>query len=169
MKEIKMKILFFLLIPFLLFAQTVDSYELHGNNGLELYFYGASMDSGANVTASFQDIYPDWLDYFQGVDLATYDIGYEYELDTLAANDEILGIFIQGKSNVGTWNTIDTLLATDTLNASHSGLTGYGLTTFGATTYGSFPEYRVYFDCTGFTASGNTFTGKLSLYLRTRD
>lgn len=169
MEGIMKKLLFFLLVPFLMYSQTVDTYELHGNNGLELYFVGTAMDSGSNVSASFADIYPDWLDYFQGIDFETYEIGYEYSLDTLAANDEILGIFIQGKSNVGTWNTVDTLLATDTLNAAHAGLTGYGITTFGVERDGSFPEYRVFFDCTGFTASSNTFTGKLSLYLRKRN
>lgn len=159
----------FLLVPFVMYSQTVDTYELHGNQGLELYFVGTAMDSGSNVSASFGDIYPDWLDYFQGIDLVTYDIGYQYSLDTLAANDEVLGIFIQGRTNIGTWTSIDTILAKDTLNASHAGLTGKGLTSFGISTYGSFPEYRVYFDCTSFTASGNTFTGKLSLYLRKRN
>jgi hypothetical protein len=158
----------FLLVPFM-YSQTVDSYELHGNQGLELYFYGAAMDSGANYTASFEDVYPDWLDYWQGVDIATYSVGYEYFLDTLTANDEILGIFIQGRSNINTWTTIDTILATDTLNASHAGLTGKGLTKFNVDHQYSFPEYRVFFDCTGFTASANTFTGKLSLYLRKRN
>jgi len=154
------------LVP--LYAQTVDTYELHGNQGLELTFTGTAMDSGANYTASFKDVYADWLDYWQGIDISTYDVGYEYSLDTLAANDEILGIFVQGLSNVGTWTNVDTLLATDTLNASHSGLTAFGLTQFNVDDIGSFPEYRIFFDATGFTASANTFTATLSLYLRKR-
>jgi len=160
----------FLLVPFVMYSQTVDTYELHGNQGLELYFVGTAMDSGSNVSASFEDIYPDWLDYYQGIDLATYDIGYQYLLDTLTANDEILGIFIQGLTNINSWTNVDTILAIDTLNASHAGLTGFGLRNFNIDDYGgSFPEYRVFFDCRSFTASGNTFTGKLSLYFRKRN
>src|SRR5574338_1637968 len=127
MKGTTMKVLLFLLIPFLMYSQTVDTYKLFGNDGLELYFVATAVDSGSNPSASFKDVFNDWLRY--SVDLTTYDVGYEYSLDTLAADGEIMGIFIEGKSSIGTWNKVDTLLAVDTLNSSHS-LVGYGLTAF---------------------------------------
>lgn len=167
MKGKTMKILLFLLIPFLMYAQTVDTYELHGNNGLELYFVATGIDSGSNPSASFVDIFTDWREY--RLDLTTYDVGYEFTLDTLTVGGEIMGIYIEGKSNIGTWNKVDTLLAADTLNADHAGFTGYGLTTFGQGTYGSFPEYRINFDASDSDSTGNTFTGKASLFFRKRN
>lgn len=162
-----MRILLFLLVPFLMYGQTVDSYELHGNNGLELYFVATAVDSGSHASASFKDVYNDWIAH--GLDLTTYDVGYEYSLDTLAADGEIMGIYIEGKSNIGTWNKVDTLLAVDTLKTGHAGYTGYGLTQFNQDDYGSFPEYRVHFDATASDSTGNTFTGKVSLFFRKRN
>lgn len=161
-----MKVLLFLLIPFLMYSQTVDSYELHGNNGLELYFIATAVDSGSNPSASFVDIYKGWIEH--SLDLTTYDVGYEYALDTLTASGEIMGIYLEGKSNIGTWNKVDTLLAADTLKVGHAGLTGFGLTQFNQDDYGSFPEYRINFDASDSDSTGNTFTGKLSLFFRKR-
>lgn len=160
-------LIFLILVPFLMYSQTVDTYELHGNSGLELYFVGTGMDSGSNPSASFEDVYIDWIEHAK--DLTTYDVGYEYSLDTLTADGEIMGIYIEGKSNVGTWNKVDTLLAADTLNSLHSGFTGFGITQFNQDDVGSFPEYRINFDASSSDSTGNTFTGKLSLYFREKD
>lgn len=162
------KLLFlFAIIPFLTYSQTVDSYRLFGNDGLELYFVATAVDSGSNPSASFKDVFNDWLRYSQ--DLTTYDVGYEYSLDTLTASGEIMGIYLEGKTRIGTWNKVDTLLASDTLKVGHAGLTGFGISDFNQSSYGSFPEYRINFDASASDSTGNTFTGKLSLFFRKKN
>lgn len=159
-----MKLLLFLLIPFLAFGQTL-TYVDHKDAGFEILFSCSSIDSGTTESVSFGSYFGNF-----NKDLATYDVGYEFELDTLT-NDvtetEIVGIFLEGKSAIGTWNKVDTLLAADTLNASHSGFAGYGLTQFNQDDYGSFPEYRLNIVATH--ANGNAFDAKVSLFFRKRD
>jgi len=159
------KLIFLVLVPFLMYAQITTDFTKYGTNGIELQFTGTAIDSGANNSTAFSNILTEWVEY--NIDWNTYDIGYEFELDTLTANDEIVGIYIQGKSFIGTWNDVDTLLASDTLNAAHAGLTGYGLTQFNQNDICSFPDYRVAFTATH--DDGNSFTAKLSLYLRKKN
>jgi hypothetical protein len=167
MEGIMKKLIFLVLVPFLMYGQITTSYELHGTDGLELYFVGTGIDSATNASTAFSNIFADWEEY--NLDWATYDIGYEYELDSLTAGGEIVGIIIEGQSNVGTWNDVDTLLAIDTLNTSHAGLTGYGLTQLNQDDICSFPDYRVTFDAASSDSTGNTFTSKLSLFLRKKN
>lgn len=164
MKGKTMRVLLFLLVPFLAFGQTL-TYVDHKDAGFEILYTAASIDSGEYESVSFASYFGNF-----NKDLATYDVGYEFELDTLTADTdetEIVGIFIEGKSAIGTWNKVDTLLAADTLNGSHSGFAQFGLTQFNQDDYGSFPEYRVNVIATH--ADGNAFDCKVALFFRKRD
>jgi hypothetical protein len=91
-------------------------------------------------------------------------------LDTLVnstVETEIVGIFLEGKSSIGTWNKVDTLLAADTLNGSHAGFAKFGLTQFNQNDFGSFPEYRLNIVATN--RLGNAFSAKVALFFRKRD
>ena len=152
-----------------LFAQVTTSYNEPGSNQLELVFSASAIDSGQNASTSFKNITADWLDWT--ADLTTYDVGYEYALDTLTAPGEIMGIYIEGMTNIGTWNKVDTLFTADTLGQGTGApnLTGFGLTDFNQSAVGSFPEYRINFDASASDSTGNTFDADLTLYFRKRN
>lgn len=175
-----MKLLLFLLIPFVMFSQTFKMTEYQHGSDLELYFVASNIDSGIVASGEFK---LNQFDNFLGAktitstdDSSTYGttttilpsagLAYYYELDTLAANDEIVSFYVQGKFTNGTWATIDTILASDTLNASHAGLTGAGFVDLDANDC-IYPLYRVCVE--GLHDLGNTYTAKLSLYAYKRD
>ena len=105
----------FLLVPFMVYSQTVV--ETQYDAGVEYYMYITSSDSG-DVTFTF----PSSINAFDD-DFTSNPIAYAIKIDTLVADgvatQEIIGVYIQGY-RVDGWANIDTVLASDTLNASHS-------------------------------------------------
>lgn len=159
------KIILFMFMTVPLLAQSFalqSGYPKQYGDGLEFYFVATAQDSG-NISSNIMD-----LSSFDA-DFATYPFGVDLYIDTLSANDEIIGIYVQGKSARGSWVNVDTLVASDTLNGSHSGLTASALSTISdfGDAYWRFPQYRFLISATH--ADGNDYTVKLSLYAYKRD
>lgn len=159
MKKI-LSVILFSLISIPLFAQSFAvSESIYGNNH-EWVYYIAAADSGSISGAAIR------LNRYDG-NLASYPMGYYLDIDTLSANDEIIGIYIQGKFAGGNWVNVDTLLASDTLNANHSGFEDVkGETDFNAQHW-VYPEYRPVIVIS--SASGNTCAVRLGLYAYKED
>lgn len=164
------KILFLVLIPLVAFGQTIKLTEYQYGVDKEFYFVGAALDSGIYATETIQ------LNDFDA-SLNDYPLGYYLVIDTLtsASNYEIIGIFVQGKMNQGSWVNVDTVLASDTLNASHS-LASAGFIAKGVlnlNTYAfPFPEYRfrvIALHRKTYPTIANSFSVKLSVYGYKRD
>lgn len=160
------KILFLVLIPFLISAQTMRLTEYNRGADKEFYFYLASVDSGVYNSSAIE------LNQFDD-DFANYPLGYYLVLDTLtndASNTEIVGVYIQGNFENGDWVNVDTVLAADTLNGDHSlaaaTFKAKGILDLNGSLY-MFPKYRVRVE--GTHSLGNEYLFKLSLYAYKRD
>jgi hypothetical protein len=164
MKGIKMKLLLFLLIPFVMFSQ-VKMIETQYDDGLEYYIYAVSVDSGSYnqefVLTGFDN------------DLYNYPLSYALKIDTLTndAQTEIIGVYIQAYQ-IDQWINIDTLSAADTLNSSHSLASatfyGKGALNLNAYSYGAFPRYRLNVVATH-SADTDLFAFYVKLYATKRD
>jgi hypothetical protein len=159
------KIIFVLLLfcaP--LFSQTFalqPGYPIQYGGGYEFYFKATAVDSGDHGTQVIAEITD-----FDG-NLSSYPWAYYVQIDTLSANDEIIGVYLQGKTAIGNWTDLDTLLAPDTVNGSHTGLSS--LIAKGTLNLNGWraPQYRVQARSTH--DSGNTFTIETSIYCYKRE
>ena len=154
------KVIILLLISIPLMAQSFAVSEtIYGNNH-EWVYYVSSVDSGSTSGSIIE------LNRYDG-NLASYPMGYYLDIDTLTANDEIIAIYIQGKFAGGNWVNVDTLLASDTLNANHAGYEDIkGETDFGAANW-VFPQYRPLIVIS--SSSDNTCAVRLGLYAYKED
>lgn len=154
----------FMLLTFTVLAQSFalqSGYPKYWGDGIEYYFVATAQDSGdisSNIMTHLVDF---------DADFTSYPLAYEIVVDTLAANDEIIAVYLQGKTGYGTWFNLDTLVAEDTINGSHTGLTS--LRAAGTLNCNSnrAPEYRLLIDASH--ASGNTYTVNCSIYAYKRD
>jgi len=164
MEGIKMKLLLFLLIPFVMFSQ-VKFVETQYDDGVEFSIYAVNVDSGAYN----QEFVLTGFD----TDLYNYPLSYALKIDTLSndAQTEIIGIYIQAYQ-IDKWINIDTLSVEDTLNASHAlasaSFYGKGVLNLNAYTYGAFPRYRLNVVATHGAAS-DAFSYYVKLYATKRD
>ena len=139
-----------------------SGYPKQYGDGLEWYFVATAQDSG-DISSAYLD-----LSAFDA-DFDSYPLAYDLYIDTLSANDEIIGIYVQGISGRNVIVTVDTVLAVDTLNGSHSGLTASaakGVLNLNHSGW-VFPRYRFLIDANH--DSGNTYTVQLSIYAYKRD
>lgn len=164
MKGTTMRVLLFLLIPFLAFGQ-VKFVETQYDDGVEFNIYAVNVDSGAYNQEFVLTGYD--------MDLANYPLSYALKIDTLTndAQTEIIGVYIQAYQ-IDKWINIDTLSAVDTLNASHSlasaAFYGKGVLNLNAYTYGAFPRYRLNVVATH-AANTDAFSFYVKLYASKRD
>jgi len=157
-------IIVFLLLTFSVLAQSFalqSGYPKYWGGGIEYYFVATAQDSGdisSNIMTQIVDF---------DADIGNYPWAFELTVDTLSANDEIFAVYLQGKTGIGTWFNLDTLVAEDTINGSHSGLTS--LRAVGTLDCNSkrAPEYRLLIDASH--ASGNTYSVSCSIYAYKRD
>ena len=153
-------ILILLFICGISYAQTFKATEYSWGNDMEFSYYATGIDSGQTSGTIIS------LDKYDG-QLASYPAGYYLTIDTLTANDEIIGIYIQGKASGGSWVNVDTVLVSDTLNAAHAGFTNLkGRLNLNAASW-VFPQYRPNIVIT--SASSNTCAVRLNLYFYKRD
>lgn len=164
MKGKTMRVLLFLLIPFLAFGQ-VKMVETQYDDGAEFNIYAVSVDSGAYN----QEVVLTGYD----ADLFNYPVGYALKIDTLTndAQTEIIGVYMQAYQ-IDKWINIDTLSAVDTLNASHplasASFYGKGTLDLNVDHYGVFPRYRLNVVATH-AASSDAFSFYVKLYASKRD
>lgn len=152
------KILFLLLFPVLVFAQTISLSSTNYGEDVEHYFYAASCDSGTTTSGIFQ------LDKFNS-DLESYPLSfYLYVAENSSSYNPILAVYLEGRNRIGTWNVVDTLYTQDTVT---SNITAKGLLTLNASTHGVYPEYRIKSVAT--TGLGKTFLLKSVIYAYKRD
>jgi len=133
----------------------------HWGDGIEYYFIATAQDSGDISSNIMTEI----LDYDN--DLTNYPWAFELTVDTLAANDEIIAVYLQGKTGVGTWFNLDTLVAEDTINGSHTGLTNLRAAGTLDCNSSRAPQYRLLIDASH--DSGNTYSVSCSIYAYKRD
>ena len=143
-----------------LMAQSFALSETQHGTNREFTWYASSVDSGSTTGGIFE------LNKYDG-SLASYPLGFYISIDTLAGNDEIIGIYIQGKYAGGNWVTVDTLMASDTLNANHSGfVNAKGVANLNAGAW-VFPQYRPRIVIS--SADGNTCAVRLGMYAYKED
>ena len=150
----------FFLMAGLSFAQSFSATEYTQGNTQEWDYYIAAADSG-NTSGTIIK-----LNEYDGA-LTTYPLAYYLTIDTLSASGEILAVYIEGKMSTGSWVTVDTVLAVDTLNAAHAGYTDLkGVLDLNGSSW-VFPNYRPKIVMTG--ASSNTCSVRLNLYAYKED
>lgn len=154
------KIIILLLFSVPLMAQSFAVSETMYGTNHEWVWYVSSVDSGTTSGSIIE------LNRYDG-NLASYPMGYYLDIDTLTANDEIIAVYIQGKMSGGSWINVDTLLASDTLNANHAGYEDLkGETTFN-TEHWVYPQYRPVIVIS--SSSDNPCAVRLGLYAYRED
>jgi len=131
MKRILILLLF---LPLLVQAQTIALTETQNGLDREFYFYAASCDSGTTTSGIMK------LNEYNG-DLTNYPLSFHlYVAENSSAYNPILGVFIEGKNTIGTWDVVDTLYTPDTVSTN---ISASGLLDFNPSTKGIYSEYRV--------------------------
>lgn len=153
------KLIIILALAGLAYGQSFSLSEYAHGVDKEFYWVINSVDSGSTSGGVI------YLNQFDSA-LETYPLGYELEFDTLTAGDEIIAVYIEGKSTNGQWSIVDTVFASDTLNANLSSFNPDGVLDLNASTQ-VLPMYRPKIVIS--SASGNPCKVELSIYAYKRD
>jgi hypothetical protein len=146
------------LLPVLALSQTIKKTTIAHGLDQELYFYAASCDSGSTTSETLD------LSSYNN-DLATYPISYYlYVAENSSSYNPILAVYLEGKNNIGTWVTVDTLYASDTVTTN---ITAKGVLDLNTAALGIYPTYRLKAVAT--SGLGKTFALKASILLYKKD
>lgn len=150
------KILFLLLFPVLVFAQTMKVTETQYGNNTEFYCYVAAADSGTTGSEAL-----DLNAYISNI--SSYPLGYHLYISEISNSNPIIAVYIQGMSSTASWTNVDTVFVLDTVTttSSTSGTLDLNLASK------VFPRYRAVVVLT--TALGSKAQVKLSLFAYKRD
>lgn len=155
----KLLIFLFLLASLNIFGQRSVTTLLQKGNELQISLVATSLDSGVVYSDEFE------LNQFDA-SLSTYPAAYAYNVDTLSASGEKVGIYIQGAMDGGSFRNVDTLRKTLEITDASDSINVSGLANFNTNVY-VFPRYRLKIEATH--DPGNPFNVKAYLYFYKRD